>query len=181
MIERRRHTPSRALGAALLVVALVSRAGAHSGPPFPMIVDQPLGPVVVSVWGDPDIGVGTFYVTFAAPPGGAIPADLAVDLVVQPVSGRLPEVRYTATRDATTDRVQFTAEAQFDRQEMWKVRFVVHSSAGTNELSTEVEATPPGLGPFDVVLYLLPFLAVAFIWGRAMLRHRSRRTQSRSR
>ncbi len=174
MLERSLHGLWKALGAALLVVALAARAGAHSGPPFPMIVDQPIGPVVVSVWGDPDIGVGTFYVTFAAPPGGEIPGDLAVDLVVQPVSGRLPEARYAATRDATTDRVQFTAEAEFDRQEMWRIKFLIHSSVGTNELATEVEATPAGLGPFDVVLYLLPFLAVAFIWGRAMLRHRSR-------
>ncbi len=164
---------ARAIGALVVVTALAGRAGAHSGPPYPIFVDRPCGPVVVSVWADPDIGIGTFYVTVEPTPGGAIPADLAVDVGVRPVSGRLPESTVTAERDRWQSTVTYYAQAEFDRQEMWTVRVLVHSSAGEGELTTEVEATPPGFGRWDLLLYLLPFLAVGFLWTRALLRKRA--------
>jgi hypothetical protein len=39
-----------------------------------------------------------------------------------------------------------------------------------------VEATPPGYGRWDLLVYVLPFLAVAVLWLLAVLRKRSRRS-----
>lgn len=168
-IFRRRHI----VGAVLAVLVLAPAAWAHAGPPFPLLVDQQVGPVVASVWADPDIGVGTFYITFEPLPGGAVPDDIAVDIVVQPVSKRLPETRFAAVRDTTQARVQFYAEAEFDQQEFWDVRFEIHSAAGAGQLTSQVEATPPGLGRFDLVLYLMPFVMVGGLWVRAVFRKRA--------
>jgi hypothetical protein len=37
-----------------------------------------------------------------------------------------------------------------------------------------VEATPPGYGRWDLLLYLFPFLGVGFLWLKAFLRGRRR-------
>lgn len=160
---------------ALVLAAFAVPAGAHAGPPFPIVVDQPAGPVKVSIWADPDIGYGTFYVTIEPlAESGQIPADLKVDVSVRPVDGRLPEKTYEAKRDTSVSNVQFYAEAEFDRQEFWDVRFTLSSSAGGGELTSQVEATPPGLGRWDLLLYLFPFLAIGVIWARAILKRRSK-------
>jgi hypothetical protein len=73
--------------------------------------------------------------------------------------------------------VQYRAEVPFDAQERWRVRVLLQTARGSGEAVTEVEVTPPGLGPFDLVLYLFPFIAVAFLWFRAALRRRRPRTR----
>jgi hypothetical protein len=150
--------------------------GAHQGPPYPIIVDKDIGPCLVSVWADPDVGTGTFFIMLDPhQKGGAFPAQTAVRIAVQPVSGRLDEVRYDAARDNTRGRVQYKAETQFDSEERWRVRILVHTSEGDGETATEVEVTPPGYGRWDLLLYALPFIAVGSLWLRATLRGRGRK------
>ena len=55
-------------------------------------------------------------------------------------------------------QVEYDAQADFDRQELWRVRLVIQSSQGSGEATTQVEVTPPGFGRWDLLLYLLPFL-----------------------
>jgi hypothetical protein len=148
---------------------LAPPAAAHEGPPYPILVDRPAGPYVVSVWADPDVGIGTFYVMLDAPAGGTAPEATRVEVAVQPESGRLPEARHPATRQRTRQRVQYLAEVPFDAEERWRVRILLQSPGGGGELATAVAVTPPGLGPFDLLLYLSPFLAVGFLWLRAVL------------
>ena len=62
---------------------------AHNGPPFPIIENRRVGPVVISVWTNPDVGTGSFFVMVDPPAGGKIPGDLKVDVAVQPLTGRL--------------------------------------------------------------------------------------------
>jgi hypothetical protein len=167
------------LSLAGLLVALImfmpAAAGAHNGPPFPIIVDQKVGACVISVWADPNVGIGTFFVIVNAPPGGAIPTDLTVQVGVQPVSGRLAEAVYTADRDNTRGQVQYKTAIPFDAQEFWRIRVHLESSEGSAETMTTVEVTPVGLGRWDMLLYLSPFLAVGFLWMMAVVRKRSRR------
>ena len=158
---------------AAIVLFTSSPAGAHEGPPYPIIVDKIVGPCLVSVWTDPDVGVGTFLIFPEGLEGKSVPADLQVDVVVQPVSKRIPESRFRAVRADLTDRAQFKAEVAFDAQEYWNVRIVLHSSQGDGEETVQVEATPPGYGRWDLVIYLLPFLAVGFLWLRAIMKKRS--------
>lgn len=136
-----------------------------------------MGPYVVSLWTHPDVGTGTFLVLVDPLPGGKIPDDLKIGIGVQPESGRLPEVVYTAARDNTRGQIEYKTLADFDRDEFWRIRLVLQSSQGGGEALSRVEATPPGFGRWDLLLYVLPFLAVAFLWFRGITRTRRRRNK----
>jgi hypothetical protein len=149
-------------------------AQAHQGPPFPILEDQRVGPYVASVWTDPDIGTGTFYVVLEAPEGKSLPERTRVRIGVQPVSGRLPETVYTAEAQNGSQKGHYYTAVSLDRQEMWKVRVLLDGSNGGGELATQVEATPDGtIGPIALFIYPLPFLAVGFLWLKAALRRRA--------
>ena len=111
------------------------------------------------------------------PPGGSVPADLKVQVGVQPESGRLAEVVYPAWREKLRGQVEFKTEVQFDADEIWRVRLLLESSQGSGEALSKVEATPPGFGRWDLLLYLLPFLGVGFLWFRAIAKRRSYRNR----
>jgi hypothetical protein len=108
-------------------------------------------------------------------PGAAIPSDLKVEIGVQPVTGRLPEALYTAEHVKSRGPVQYNAQAQFDKQEMWRVRLILHSSQGGGEATAQVKVTPPGFGRWDLLFYLFPFLLMAFLWFRGVTRARRRK------
>jgi hypothetical protein len=159
----------------VLLLALPRPAEAHNGPPFPILENQRVGPCVISLWTHPDVGTGTFYVIVDPVPGGRIPKDLKVEIGIQPESGRLPEVLYNAERDDTRGQVDYKTLAQFDRDEFWRVRLVLESPQGNGEAFSRVEATPTGFGRWDLLFFLSPFLAVAFLWFRGMTRRRNRK------
>src|SRR6202050_769636 len=149
-------------------------ASAHNGPPFPIIENKKVGPCIVALWTHPDVGTGNFYVFVEPVPGSTVPGDLKIEIGVQPATGRLPEVLYAAERVKSHGPLQYNAQAEFDRQELWRVRLVIQSSQGDGEATTQVEVTPPGFGRWDLLLYLLPFLLVAFLWFRGITRARRR-------
>lgn len=153
---------------------------AHEGPPYPVFVDKPAGPFVVSVWADPDVGTGVFFVILEPPEGRTLPDDIEVELGVQPADGRLAETHYNAVRDSVRGQVQYKAEVSFDREELWRVRFILHSSQGSQEISTDIAVTPPGYGRWDLLVYLFPFLAIGALWLRAVFRGRNRKRQAAS-
>lgn len=147
---------------------------AHEGPPFPIIVDQRVGPYIVSVWTDPDIGIGTFYVVLEPPTDAPLPDGTTVRIGVWPVSGRLPEVFHSAESQPVRYGERHYAEVPFDRGEMWRVRVQVTGAAGGGEVTAEVEATPDGdIGPIGLLIYALPFVAVAGLFLKAVLRRRA--------
>jgi hypothetical protein len=142
---------------------------AHEGPPYPILVDEPVNGYLVSVWGDPDVGTGTFYVIFESDDSSREQAALPrVDIWVQPVTGRLEKVTYPAHIDRPR---QFRADPGFDREETWSVGIVMQFPAGqTRELVTSVEVTPPGYGRWDLVIYLVPFLLFGGLWCLSLLK-----------
>jgi hypothetical protein len=166
-----------ALLAATLLVPL--SAIAHNGPPFPIIENRKIGPYTVALWTHPDVGTGTFFVLIDPAPGGKVPDDLKVSIGVQPESGRLPEVIYAAQRDSTRGQIEYQAAAQFDRDEFWRIRLVLQSSGGGGEGLSRVEATPPGYGRWDLLFYMLPFLAIALVWFIGITRHRGKKRKAR--
>jgi hypothetical protein len=147
----------------------------HSGPPFPILVDQRVGPYVASVWTDPDIGTGTFFVILEAPKGGSLPARTAVRIGVQPVTKRLPEVFYEAAPQPVKEGARYFAQVKFDQGGMWHTRILIDEGlAGGGELKADVEPTPDGIiGPFASLVYALPFLGIGFLWIKAALRRRA--------
>ena len=173
MVEHMKSRLTLLLG---IVLWLASVASAHEGPPFPLFVDQKADRYTVSVWTDPDVGTALFFVILNAPEP---PADLRVQIGVQPVSGRLPEVFYAAERENVQGQIQYRAQVHFDAQEIWRVRVRLESAQGNGETVATVEATPPGYGRWDLLVFLLPFLAIGVLWAVAMLRRIKRRTGAR--
>jgi hypothetical protein len=167
------HIWLRGVLAVSLLLTLSSNVTAHEGPPFPIIIDKSVGPYIVSVWTDPDVGESTFFVVLNTQARVTIPSDLKVEIGVQPTSGRLTEVIHPAQRQDLRDQVQYKAMVFLDAQEMWRVRVVLASAQGGGEAVTEVEATPPGYGRWDLLIYLTPFALIALLWLRAVTRRRA--------
>jgi len=74
------------------------------------------------------------------------------------------------------NQVQYRADVHFDAQELWRIRVKLESAQGSGETVATVEATPPGYGRWDLLLYLVPFLAVGLLWAIAMVRKMKRST-----
>ena len=158
----------------VIVLLVVRTTRGHEGPPFPLFVDQKVERYVVSVWTDPDVGTALFFVIVDGP---EVPPDLRVQMGVQPASGRLAEVFYPAERENLQGRIQYKSQVQFDAQELWRVRVQLKSSqSGNAETVATVEATPPGYGRWDLLIYLVPFLAVGLLWAVAIIRKVKQRT-----
>jgi hypothetical protein len=145
----------------------------HEGPPYAILVDEMVGPCLMSVWADPDVGIGTFFIILEPRSGAVIPDDVKVSLAVQPVSRRLAEARHASARDPSVRRIQFTAEVPFDAQERWRLRILLESSQGGGEVTTDIEVTPPGFGPWDLLIYFIPFLLIGVLWLRAFFHKRA--------
>jgi hypothetical protein len=143
-----------------LLVLLAVPARAHEGPPYPVIVDRAVGPYRLSVWADPDVGTGTFFVTLAPD------AEARVSLQTWPSTRRLAPARYDGVRQR--DRV-YRIDVPFDREERWGVRVVVE---GAGEVEFEVAVTPPGYGRWDLLVYFTPFLMLGGLWVAVAVKRR---------
>ena len=162
----------------LVIIFLFARTTrAHEGPPFPLFVDQKVDRYLISVWTDPDVGTALFFVIVSAQEPAEVPADLKVQIGVQPVSGRLPENFYSGEREQVQGQIQYRVQVHFDAQELWRVRVRLESALGNAEHLATVEATPPGYGRWDLLLYLMPFLAIGILWVIAMVHRIKRRTR----
>lgn len=156
-----------------LMLVCAARTAAHDGPPYAILVDKSLGPTVASVWADPDVGTGTFFVILEPAPGAALPEDIRIDIAVRPLDGHAAEAVHAAEREAVRGRVQYMAEIPFDAEGPWHVRVLLQSPGGGGEVATDVEVTPPGLGRWDLLIYLFPFLLIGALWLRAVTRRRA--------
>jgi hypothetical protein len=159
----------------------VTPARAHQGPPFPILADRRVGPYMASVWTDPDIGTGTFFVILEAPKNRRLPAGTRVRIGVQPLTVRRAEIVYEAAAQPVRSGARYFAAVPLDRGGMWRVRVLLDGSEGGGTLRADVEATPDGtIGPIGLVVYAVPFLAVGFLWLKAVLRKREPAGFSRS-
>ena len=87
---------------------------------------------------------------------------------------------YPMTRQSNAP-IQYYAQPDFDRAENWTVGVDIKLADGTVEhLLTQTLATPPGIGPWGVLLFLIPILLFGSLAALVFLR-RSRRRRARSR
>ena len=161
--------------ALVFIFLFLKFTSAHEGPPFPLFADQKVDRYLVSVWTDPDVGTAQFFVIVSTQDSSPLPADLRVQIGVQPVSGRLTETFYTTQRENLQQQVQYKADVHFDAEELWQVRVRLESAQGTAETVATVAATPPGYGRWDLLLYLFPFLAIGVLWAITLIRKIKRR------
>lgn len=156
-----------------LVLAWPLRAFAHVGAPYPVLLEEPVGPYTVSALADPDVGKGTFYIMVTLEGGQPVEADTVVTVWAKPEDGHLAEAGYPAERQQTRYGERFVAEVPFDARGPWQVRLVVGGSAGQGETSFPVRVTPSGTGWLATLACLVPFVILGALWLRGTLRQRS--------
>jgi hypothetical protein len=139
--------------------------------------NRKVGPFIVEVWSNPDVGTGSFYVIVDPPKGSrlTVPSDMKVQVAVQPVSKRLPVAVYDAWREKLLDHVEFKTLVPFDKEEMWHVHITFSSSTANGEADTDVSVTPTLLGRWDLLIFLLPFAGIGVLWFKAATAKRTRR------
>lgn len=158
----------------LWLFLLSSTAKAHEGPPFAIIIDEEVGPYLVSVWTDPDIGIGTFYIVFDPKTEGHSTDDISsVEIGVEPVSGRLEEEFYSFEEQRARSGARYWTEVEFDKGEFYSLRINIKGEGFKKEMISEVEATPDGtIGPIGLLIYAIPFIAVGALWFRTIIAKR---------
>lgn len=171
----KQYNPKQICHSVLLIAAcclfMIPKAYAHEGPPFAIIVDEEVGPYLVSVWTDPDIGIGTFYVVFEPKNDDHEIDDIeSVRIGIEPVSGRLDEAVYEFESQPARSGARYWTEVEFDKGGFWKVRVAIEGDGFEKELLSEVEATPDGsIGPIGLLIYALPFVGIGILWFRAII------------
>lgn len=160
--------PVRCILGLSFVALCATPARAHEGPPYPVMVDKEVGPYKLSLWADPDVGTGTFFVIFD-PPVYRSETDPRVSIEVWPVTQRLEPVRYAGERQP--DRA-YKVRVEFDREEQWNVKLHVEGTPGTGEVSFDVPVTPPGYGRWDLLVYFTPFGLLGLLWVAVVIKKR---------
>ncbi len=156
----------------LATVLLAPLAAAHDGPPYPILVDGSVGGRTLSVWADPDVGEGTFYLYLPDEEDAPQP-ELSVRIHVRPLDGGPGETTVDAARAPAGRPYQRTALVDFPRRGTWSVRVALESPAGEDGVALDVEVTPPGFGKLDLLWFTAPFLLLGFVWLKVFLRRRS--------
>ncbi len=137
---------------------------AHVGPPYPILLDEPVGPYVVSSLADPDVGIGTFVLAITDAQGQPAPPDTRVVLSVRPLDGHAAPASHIAQWQRVRDGERFIARVPFDAEGVWQVQLSVEGTAGRGEISVDVRVTPAGISWLSSLLCLAPFLLVGILW-----------------
>lgn len=167
-----------ALGSLLVAsaaLALAPRALAHEGPPYAIVMDRDVEGWSLSIWADPDIGTGTFFLIFEPPEDDSErrPEPIrGVTLYIQPVDQSTPEHRFVGEESSRAEGQRFDVDVEFPVGGFYRVRHVIDASSGPLEIAEQVEATPPGFGRIDLLWYFAPFAAAGFLWFRALVAKR---------
>jgi hypothetical protein len=176
MTRVRRAT--RVLWLSVLLSGLPQHAFAHSGPPFPALSDRVAGPYRLSLWTDPDTtddgsAAGQFWVVIHLADGSQVPPDTHAIVAIRPLDRPGPE------RSAATSPVEGDTSRQFvallmDHEGLFAVRTTISSTRGSAVADTTVDATYD-LRParWLAILYVMPFVAVGFLWLKLLLRRRA--------
>jgi hypothetical protein len=169
-------TPGRTT---LLLLLLATAAGAHSGPPFPIVSNQVAGHYEVAIWTDPDAtddatAGGQFWVMLKAQGGSAaVPPGTRVQVSIRSSDRTGPELTATAVPVDGALSNQFAA-LRMDHEGRFAVRVAIAGPLGEAEVSSSVDATYDlRPAPALFVVYLAPFLVLGFFWVKVLRRRRA--------
>lgn len=155
--------------------ALASTAFAHLGPPFPIIVDQPIPGYVVNVLANPDTSQAVAYVVLERSKEAKAPAVVSVSFWNEPVDHHRPKATFSATQQFTLSSKRFYAEPDFDTVGQWKMGIDIRLADGTTHpFVTEVTATPPGVGRWGLLLFSAPLVLFGALFIAVIKRRRAR-------
>jgi hypothetical protein len=175
-------TGSRRRLALCLWLAGATPLRAHSGPPLPIVSNQPAGAYEVSIWTDPDTtddgaAGGQFWVVTArADRSGPPPPGTRAKVTVKPLD-RSGTERSAATAPVRDDIGNQFAAVVLDHEGRFAVHVAVNGPLGLAAIDSEITATYDlRPAPIMMVVYVLPFLLVGFLWTKQLLRRRSARS-----
>jgi len=169
-----------------LVLALVTLltawpAGAHSGPPYQIISKQSGGAYQVSLWTDPDAtddrtAGGRFWVVIESGGASPIAPGTRARVSIKPLDRDQPFAEAQAAPVGGDVTRQYAALVM-DHEGPFAVRVTVDGPSGAMTLDTRVDATYDLRPPLPLLaVYLLPFLAVGFLWTLRLVRRRQARS-----
>jgi hypothetical protein len=161
------------VGLLLVLMVRPSPAMAHVGAPYPVLLEEEVGPYIVSVLADPDVGTGTFYVMVTMAGSESTPSGTVVTIWATPEDGHVVEMGYSAERQQTRYGERFVARAQFGVKGPWQIRLTVEGPAGAGEITFPVLVTPSGTGWLTTLLCLVPFVILGLLWLWGVRRQRS--------
>lgn len=167
------------LALAAISIAPVEEAAAHAGPPFPIVSNQIAGPYRVSVWTDPDATNdgsegGQFWVLIRLADGSAVSADTRAEVTIRPVDRPGP-ARSARAAPVEGDISRQFAAVLMDHEGRFAVETTIGGPSGPAVVHARVDATYD-LRPSRalLILYVMPFLAVGFLWLKLLRRRRGR-------
>lgn len=166
---------------ALLVTAVLTSApapmSAHSGPPFPLLSERVAGPYRISVWTDPDAtddgsAGGQFWVIVSCADGSPLPSDTFARITIRPADRVAPPRSARTTPVGGETGRQFAALAM-DHEGPYLAEVGIAGSRGAAAVEAQVDATYD-LRParWLLALYVMPFLAVGFLWMKLLIARR---------
>ena len=177
---------------AALLATFAGTTLAHSGPPFPIVSDKLAGPYRVSVWSDPDTtddgsAAGQFWVTMELADGSPLPRDTYAVVGIRPLDRSTRTPSSALVDEGRTSPVRGNYGNQFvalrmDHEGPFAVHATITGPRGSGEVDATVEATYD-LRParWLLALYVMPFLAVGFLWVKLLVhRRRAAPTMRRS-
>jgi hypothetical protein len=166
---------------AVILTLMPSAAGAHTGPPFPIVRSQTHGAYRVSVWTDPDVTGdaqpgGRFWVQLrAAATGVAAPLETSVAIAATAAAtGRQasPVIAAATGVDGTSD--QWFAALLLPEEGPYDVRISIGGPLGSQVIHAGVDATYDlRPSPIAFAVYAAPFVAVGTLWVRLLVRRRA--------
>ena len=172
---------TRAWTLALAVAAGAPAAvAAHSGPPYAVVTQQIAGPYRVSLWTDPDATDdrtpgGQFWVVVEPGRDGTVPPPTRARVAIRPIDREAPFVEVGA-EPVDGDVTRQYAGLVMDHEGPFAVRVIVDGPWGRGAVDARVEATYDLRPPLPLLgVYLLPFLAVGFLWTARLIRRRRAR------
>ena len=172
----RRMTPE----SLILPPLLATPAGAHSGPPFPIVSGQIAGAYDVAIWTDPDATDdatpgGQFWVVLKTRTGADVPAGTRVTVAIRPLDRPGAELTAPAAPEGGAVSRQFAA-LRMDHEGPFAVRVAIDGPLGPAEVTSRTDATYD-LRPAPVLffVYLLPFVVLGLMWIKLLRRRRALR------
>lgn len=147
-----------------------TRAAAHFGEPYGVLLDQPIGPYTVTAYADPDVGTGTFYVDVAMP-GAVVPPDTSVIINAVP-EDKHPSPALVVVKGTPKDGLmRYEGDVDFDAEGYWTIRMQVAGSAGAGDITFRILVTPPYPQWVTTLQCLAPFGVIGVLWLLAMKRN----------
>ena len=145
-------------------------ASAHFGEPYAVLIDQPVGPYLVTTYVDPDVGTGTFLVKVQSA-SGTVAAATTVILNATPEDNHTAPsfVVVKGQRDGTGQ--EYEGKVDFDAEGYWSMRMQVAGPAGAGDITFRVLVTPPYPQWLSTLQCLVPFVVIAGLWFLAMKRN----------